>query len=128
MEIIKITWQALIGRNGETCERCSKTYSNIENAINQLEPITSKLGVKVILEKKNISENNFEKDPLSSNRVFINGEPIEDILGLKVGKSVCCKFCKELECRTIIDKDKEIDEIPEKYILTAIFTKLREIF
>jgi len=128
MEIIKITWQGLIGKNGETCERCRKTYLNIESALIKLEPIISNLGMKVVLEKKALSEEEFEKDSMASNRVFINGEPIEDILNLKVGKSTCCKVCKGLECRTIIDMDKETNEIPEKHILAAIFTKIKERF
>lgn len=128
MEIIKITWQRLIGKNGETCERCNKTYLNIESALLKLDPIISNLGIKIILEKKELSFEEFEKDPLSSNRVFINGEPIEDILNLKVGKSICCGPCKGLECRTLIENNKETDEIPEKYIITALLTKIKERF
>ncbi|MCD6490589.1 MAG: DUF2703 domain-containing protein [Thermodesulfobacterium sp.] len=128
MKIIKITWKGLIGKNGEICESCRKTYLNIESALIKLEPVISNLGMRVVFEKKDLSEENFGKDFISSNRVFIDGEPIEDILNLKVGKIAYCKVCKNLECRTIIDMDKETNEIPEKYILAAIFTKIKERF
>lgn len=128
MEVIKITWQGLVGKNGESCERCNKTYLNIERALLKIEPILSNFGIKVILEKKELSRDEFRKDPLPSNKVFINGEPIENILNLRIGKSICCGFCEGFECRTIIDVDKETNEIPEKYIIAALFTKIREKF
>lgn len=128
MNIIKITWQGLVSKNGETCERCNKTYLNIKSALLKLDSLLSGLGIKIILEKKELGEEEFEKDPMSSNRVFIDGEPIENILKLKIGKSVCCGPCKGLECRTVVEGDKETDEIPEKYIITALFTKINEKF
>lgn len=128
MEVIKITWQGLVGKNGETCERCNKTYLNIEKALFKVEPILSNFGIKVVLEKKELSREEFRNNPLSSNRVFINGEPIEDILDLRVGRSICCDFCEGLECRTIIDVDRETNEIPEKHIIAALFTKIKEKF
>ncbi|PMP96717.1 MAG: heavy metal sensor signal transduction histidine kinase [Thermodesulfobacterium geofontis] len=128
MEFIKVTWQGLIDKNGKTFERFNKTYLNIESALRKLDPLISNLGIKIILEKKELTEEEFEKDPLSSNRVFINGEPIEDILNLKIGESICCGTCKGLECRTILEDKKETEEIPEKYIITALFAKIREKF
>ncbi len=126
MEVIKITWQGFVGKNGESCERCNKTYLNIERALLKLEPLFANFGVKVVLEKKALSEEEFKRDPLSSNRIFINGEPIEDILNLKMGKNISCGVIQNLECRTIIDGNKETIEIPEKHIIAALFTKIKE--
>ena len=128
MEIIKHTWQGLVSKNGEICEGCNKTYLNIENALTKLEPLISNFGIKIILEKKELSEEDLKKDPMSSNRIFINGEPIEEILNLEAGKGTPCKLYNGFKCRTIIDGDKETNEIPEKLIIAALFTKIKEIF
>ena len=128
MEIVKLTWQGLVSKNGEICEGCNKTYLNIENVITKLEPLILNFGIKVILEKKELSEEDLKKDHMSSNRIFINGEPIEEILNLEVGKGTSCKLCNDFKCRTIIDGDKETNEIPEKLIIAALFTKIKEIF
>ena len=128
MEVIKLTWQGLVSKNGEICEGCNKTYLNIENALTKLEPLILSFGIKIILEKKELSEEDLKKDPMSSNRIFINGEPIEEILNLEVGKGTPCKLYNDFKCRTIIDGDKETNEIPEKLIIAALFTKIKEIF
>lgn len=123
--MIKVTWQRLVDEGGETCERCNKTYLNIKRALLKLEPLLSASGVRIIIEKRELSKEEFERDPLSSNRVYIDDEPVEKILSLKVGKSVCCGPCGGLECRTLIEGSKEFEEIPEEYIIEALLRKIK---
>jgi len=69
---------------GETCPRCGSTEQEIEKAVLTLKQSFAALGIKVILEKEQISDTEFQKDPLQSNRIWINNRLLEDWVGGKV--------------------------------------------
>lgn len=124
MKKFEVIWQRLVDEKGETCDRCDKTYLNLEYVIKKLEPLFNGMGIEVDFQKKALSLDEFKRNPLSSNEIIINGKKIEDILNLKVGQSCCCGPCGDSECRTVIDETGEKEVIDKRLIIKAI---LREI-
>jgi len=116
--ILNIKWKRLIS-DGKTCPRCGSTEEEINDAINILNQSLSPLEIKVILKKEEISFLDFKKNPLESNRIWINNRPLEDYIGGLIGKSECCDVCGHSECRTV-NKDEQVYEtIPSKIIIQA---------
>lgn len=127
MKKIEITWQRLVDEKGDTCDRCNKTYLNLESAIEKLKPLLDTIGIEVSFNKKALSMEEFKKNPLSSNVIIINGKKIEDILNLKIGQSSCCGPCGDSECRTVIDESGAKEEIEERLIIKAFLKEVVEI-
>lgn len=127
MRKIEIIWQRLVDEKGETCDRCNKTYLNLESAIKKIEPLLTNIGLQIEFQKKSLSMDEFKKNPLSSNEIIINGKKIENVLNLKVGQSGCCGPCGDNECRTVIDESGEKEEVEERLIIKAILKEVVEI-
>ncbi len=115
---VKIKWKRLTSK-GETCPRCGSTEQEIEKAISTLKQSFAPLGIEVILEKEQISENEFQKDPLQSNKIWINDRLLEDWIGGKVGQSPCCDVCGTHDCRTVEIQGQTYDTIPSELIIKA---------
>jgi len=120
MTTITVEWHRLVDEKGETCDRCNKTYLNLERVIDVLKPAFKNFGIVLEFEKRSISMEEFNKNPLLSNQILVDGKPIEEVLSLKVGKSPCCGPCGDNECRTIIDDNSEKEEVEVRYILNAL--------
>lgn len=127
MKKLDVIWQRLVDEKGETCDRCNKTYLNLESAMEKLKPLLTNIGVEINFQKKALSMDEFKKNPLSSNEIIINGKKIEDVLNLKVGQSCCCGPCGDSECRTVIDETGEKEEVEERLIIKAILKEVVEI-
>lgn len=115
---LKIKWQRLI-ENGKTCERCGATEEEVEKAVKNLKESLSPLGIDVNLQKEEISKKEFEKEPSTSNAVYINKRPLEEWLDGDTGKSECCDVCGDEDCRTIIINGKEHEVVPSELIIEA---------
>jgi hypothetical protein len=61
----------------------------------------------------------FKKDPLQSNQIWINNRSLEDLIGGKVGQSLCCDVCGSSECRTVGVGEKVYEAIPANLIIKA---------
>lgn len=96
----KIKWKRLV-KDGKTCDRCAETEIELEIAVSKLKEVLKPLGIQVLLLKEEISREEFEKDPLSSNVILINDRPLESYINANVGKSSCCDVCAPHECRTL---------------------------
>lgn len=121
---IRIEWQGLITENGETCDRCNQTFLNLEKVISVLKPAFEKLGIEINLDRKALSYDKFRKNPLVSNQIIIDGNPIESILNLGIGQSRCCGPCAGYDCRTLIFQNAEKEVVEERIILKAILESL----
>ncbi len=77
--------------SGKTCPRCGLTEEELSKAVSALRQSLATLGIKVILEKEELSVSEFEKDPLQSNRIWMNDRPLEDYIKGNVGQSPCCE-------------------------------------
>jgi hypothetical protein len=126
MRSLKIVWQRLI-HEGQTCPRCSSTEKEIDKAISVLERHLEPVGIALELEKKEISMQDFEKDPLLSNQIWINDKPLEQWLGARTRKSRCCSVCGDNECRTVEIVGEEFEEIPAPIIIEAVINAAEEL-
>lgn len=115
---LKIKWKRLISK-GETCPRCGSTEEEIEKAVLTMKQSFAPLGIKVILEKEQLSVTEFQKDPLQSNRIWLNNRLLEDWIGGKVGHSPCCNVCGPHDCRTVEIQGQIYDTIPAEVIIKA---------
>ena len=97
---LKIKWKRLISK-GETCPRCGSTEEALRKAESTLKQSLALLGIEVILEKEELSVTEFKKDPLQSNRIWINNRLLEDWIEGRVGHSPCCDVCGPHNCRTV---------------------------
>jgi hypothetical protein len=123
---INIKWQRLVAK-GETCPRCESTEQELNKAINKLQQALSPLEIKVTLEKEEINISEFKQDPLQSNRIFINEQPIENLLKGKVGQSPCCEVCGPSDCRTMEIDGLIYETIPSELIIQAGLMAANEI-
>ena len=118
MKTLKIKWQRLI-YDEQTCPRCGSTEQEVEKAVSILKESLKPVGIRVALEKRELTEAEFKKDPLQSNRIWIRDRPLEDWIGGKTGQSQCCDVCGTAECRTL-DVGGEVHEaIPSILIIRA---------
>ena len=118
MKILKIEWHRLMA-DGQTCPRCWDTGKEVEKASRSLEQSLAPLGIKVVLEKHELTFGAFQQDPSKSNRILINGRLLEEWLGLKAGQSPCCGACGDAECRTVEGNGKIFETIPADLIVKA---------
>ncbi len=116
---MSVRWQRLVNDEGATCERCSCTGNATENAIGKLEKVLAPLGINVSLEKAALDQAAFSGDPLQSNRIWINGRPLEEWVGGGTGQSQCCDACGDSQCRTLEVGEKTYEAVPEELILRA---------
>jgi len=117
-KILNIKWQRLLDE-GKTCPRCGTTEEALDEAISTLEKSLLPLGIEVNLEKEELSISEFERDPLQSNRIWIDNRPLEDYISGEVGQSPCCDVCGSSECRTVEIAGKIYESIPSNIIIQA---------
>jgi hypothetical protein len=118
MKILKIEWYRLVA-DGQTCPRCGATGIEVDKASHSLEQALGPLGIKVVLEKRELTTEAFQRNPSQSNRLLLNGRPLEEWLGLKVGQSPCCAPCGDAECRTLETGGQVYETIPADLIIQA---------
>jgi hypothetical protein len=118
MKTLKIQWYRLMAA-GQTCPRCGATEKEVEKASLSLEQSLAPLGIKVVLDKLELTPGAFQRDPSQSNSLLLNGRPLEEWLGLKVGQSICCGPCGDTECRTLETGGQVYETIPADLIIQA---------
>ncbi|WP_305571209.1 DUF2703 domain-containing protein [Humidesulfovibrio sp.] len=115
---LDILWQRVL-KGAETCERCGETGESVRRAVLALREALAPRGIEVVLMEKAL--------PLfavtESNRVFIGGQPLEDLLGAEVGESHCQSCCDLLgaqtDCRTLRLEGREYEALSEELIVRA---------
>lgn len=115
---LTITWQRLISE-GNTCPRCGSTEDELNKAVLLLKEKLSPLGIGVTLEKNELSLEEFKKDPQKSNRILLNGQLLEDVIGAKTGQSQCCDVCGDEQCRTVDTKGQSFETVPVELVVEA---------
>jgi hypothetical protein len=123
--ILKIKWQRLVVK-GKTCSRCGSKEEGLYKAIFILKQSLAPLYIEVELEKEELSLSEFKKDPLRSNRIWINNLSMEDYIGGKVSQNPCCGVCGPHECRTVEMEGRTYETIPSEVIVkTGLFAALQ---
>ena len=120
MKELEIEWKHL-DVDGKTCDRCAGTGDEIHQFINRLHEECAAKDVHITLNEINLTEKEVEE----SNRIFINGVPLEDILPETTVSQNICSSCSDLLgrstcCRTIIHTGKEYETIPKRLIREAV--------
>jgi len=118
MKTLRIKWQRLV-TEGQTCDRCGLTGDELEKAISNLKKSLAPMKIEVVLEKLELSFEEFQKNPLSSNQIWIDEKPIEEWIGGIIGQSTCCGPCGDAECRTVCVDGENHETIPADLITKA---------
>jgi hypothetical protein len=87
--------------------------------MSQLKEKLKPRGIEVILKKQELTLEEFKQNPLKSNKIMLNGRPLEDWLNAKTGRSKCCDVCGDEECRTMEAGEKSYETIPAELIVEA---------
>jgi hypothetical protein len=119
MKTIKIIWQRLVDEHGSTCERCGDTEKELDKAVRFLQKSLAPAGVRFSVEKNVMDFQTVSHDPLHSNRLWIDGRPLEKWLQADVGQSPCCGPCQDFECRTLEIDGATHETIPAELIIKA---------
>ncbi len=119
MKPIHITWQRLVDEQGQTCDRCGDTEQELVKSLRFLTKALAPVGIVFSLEKEALSQAEFAKDPLRSNRILIDGRDLEEWLAAEVGQSACCGPCGDAQCRTLKVGGKIYESIPAELIIQA---------
>lgn len=117
MTKVIIEWKHF-DKNGSTCDRCSNTGKNLQEAIKDLQKEFDIEFKEIKLTEDRMSE---------SNQIIINGKLIEDLIpDTKVGQNFCSS-CTDLtdnpsdcHCRTINQGETVFEDIPTDLIKKAI--------
>lgn len=120
MKELKIEWKHL-DVDGKTCDRCALTGEEIQQFVNRLHEECAIQDVHITLKETKLTEKEIEE----SNRIFINGIPLEDILPDTTVSQNVCSSCSDLLgsstcCRTIIHTGKKYETIPRRLIREAV--------
>lgn len=118
MKPLPLVWKRLVNE-GATCPRCGSTQQNVISAVAKLKTALHPLGIEPVLETQVMDDAAFRANPSESNRIWIDGEPMEDWLGARPGSSPCCEVCGDLPCRTVEVDGITFDAIPEELIVRA---------
>ncbi len=113
-----VKWQRLLF-DGQTCPRCGATEAEVEKALDALKQALSPLGIDVILEKGELSVEEFKIDTLQSNTIWLNGRLLEEWIDGKTGQSQCCDICGLHDCRTVGLEEEVYETIPSELIVKA---------
>ena len=119
MTQLPIVWQRLVSADGRTCQRCDATYQHLQSAVAKLREVLKPLNIEPIFEFREIDERSFRNKPAESNRIWIDGKPVEEWLAASVGSSPCCSVCGDTPCRTMEMEGAVFEDIPEAVILKA---------
>lgn len=119
MKTFRITWQRLVDEQGQTCSRCGGTEQELHKALRFLVKSLAPVGIAFSLETKALDAQEFAQDPSQSNRLWIDGRPLEKWLQAEAGTSPCCGPCGDSECRTVEVEGTVYETIPAELIIKA---------
>ena len=128
MKELTITWQRLVDATGSTCPRCAGTQEEIQQAVDRLRAALEPLGVRPVLDMREIDPAAFLQQPDQSNRIWIGGRPLEDWLGARSGSSRCCDACGDEECRTLEIDGTSHEVVPEALLVRAVLIAASRLF
>lgn len=128
MKELTITWQRLIDSTGSTCPRCAGTHQQVQQAVDRLRAALEPLGVRPVLETREIDPATFLQQPDQSNRIWVGGRPLEDWLGARSGSSQCCDACGDAECRTLEIDGTSHEVVPEALLVRAGLSAASQLF
>lgn len=119
---LTIRWQRLVDPSDKTCPRCASTEQEVTKAVAHLKQSLAPAGIAVTAEAERMDEATFLAAPLESNRIWINGRPLEDWLGAQTASSACSGCCGAgTQCRSVALGGETYEAIPAGLIVRAGF-------
>ncbi len=118
MGTLTITWQRLV-EAGATCPRCGDTGAEVRRAAETLRRALAPLGIEVVLQEVELGLDAFQREPLASNRVVVDGRTLEAWLGGTTGQSPCCEVCGPAGCRTVRVEGQTYEAVPAELVIRA---------
>ncbi|MEO0002678.1 MAG: hypothetical protein RLZZ22_370 [Pseudomonadota bacterium] len=119
MKTLSIVWQRLVNDQGKTCPRCHGTGDAVRRAVERLATVLEPLGVRPVLECRELAPQAFQDQPSESNRIWIGGQPLESWLDGQTGSSRCCDECGDQDCRTLELEGQSHEVVPEELLVRA---------
>ncbi|MEN9474438.1 MAG: hypothetical protein RIS48_1158 [Pseudomonadota bacterium] len=119
MKTLSIVWQRLVNDQGKTCPRCQGTGDAVRHAVERLDSVLKPLGVQPVLECRELAPTAFRDQPSESNRIWVDGQPLEAWLDGQTGASRCCDECGDQDCRTLELEGQSYEVIPEELLVRA---------
>jgi hypothetical protein len=120
---LSVVWQRLVDEKGQTCDRCGLTEQEVDKAVAALKNSLGELGIGLVLEKRGIDAETCAKDMSQSNRIWIGGQTLEELLGATSGMSLCGSCCSMIgdavDCRTLVVDGQTYEAIPAQLIVRA---------
>ena len=119
MKTLPIIWQHLVNAENKPAHgavqqvrSCARLYRywKLSSCLRVLQPH---------LEIRTMSEEEFLTHPEESNRIWIMGVPLEDLVGGIQGSSTCDDVCHGEQCRTVESQGKTYDAVPASLIVQA---------
>jgi hypothetical protein len=128
---LALKWERFAYADREACERCLDTRTEIRTAFQRLSADMATVGLEVNLDEDIISKDKAAADMCQSNRIWIEGKPLETWLGAQVGESPCKGCCEEMgsdvACRTLIYEGETFEAVPADLIVKAAYAAASEI-
>jgi len=117
---IEILWQHL-DVAGATCDRCAGTGDELHQLVARLRKECGPQNIQITLKEVKLTEKEIE----ASNRIFINGIPLEEIFQDTTVSQNICSSCSDLIghqacCPTIILSGMEYEIVPQQLIREAV--------
>lgn len=119
MKTIPIVWQRLVDEQEQTCERCGGTEQELHKALRFLTKSLAPIGITFSLETRAMDREEFSRNPSESNRIWIDGKPLEKWLKAETGASSCCGPCGDAQCRTVTVEGATYETISAELIVKA---------
>ncbi|MEN6342042.1 MAG: DUF2703 domain-containing protein, partial [Methanospirillum sp.] len=121
MTPLVVEWRHL-AVEGETCERCGVTGTNVRAAVEAMRPVLAVQGIDLELREAELPP----EEIAHSNEVLVDGMLVEDLVGGTAAVSDC-PSCGDLvgapcSCRTVTGGTEVHEEVPEAMIAAAIMT------
>lgn len=120
MKELVIEWKHL-DVDGQTCDRCADTGEGIREVVRQLQEECAAHNITISLKETRLTGSEVQE----SNRIFINGASLENVISGAVVSKSSCPSCSDLIgastcCRTIIHAGREHETIPPEMIRDAV--------
>ncbi len=116
--VLEVLWQR-VTVDAQTCERCGDTGGSVRRAVERLRQVLAPRGMAVALTEKTLPPFAVAE----SNRVFLGGVALEQLLGAEVLLNHCASCCELLgaqtDCRALRLEGRVYEALPEELIVRA---------
>ena len=120
MKQLTVEWQRLV-ENGDTCDRCQVTGDILHDTIERLNRECQARGWEIRLTETALGPESIA----NSNRILVDGKPLETFLPGAKNATNHCRSCSEMigtqtQCRTLEWAGGSHETIPESLLRRAI--------